>query len=145
MKQILFLILDHGDLVDSIFKELSKKGFNGTVLQARSIKHLLEDEETSDDISFFNISHLENRLSFPASTFCYFIVEQDKVEALKNARNLTDKSLQIDVIGSHEKRSKVHSSLIQLMILKVRFNEYIPLCCYSGDYRASFFTFDEAY
>lgn len=91
MKQILFLILDHGDLVDSIFKELSKNGFNGTVLQARSIKHLLEDEETSEDIHFFNISHLENRLSFPASTFCYFIVEQDKIEALKACiRETTD-------------------------------------------------------
>ena len=54
MKQLVILILDHGDIVDTIFKELSKNGFNATVLQARSIKHLLEDEE-HDDIHFFNI------------------------------------------------------------------------------------------
>lgn len=83
MKNLLFLILDHGDLVDSIFKELSLEGYNATVLEARSIKHLLEDEE-HDDINFFHISHLEHRLTFPASTFCYFIVDDEKLDALKN-------------------------------------------------------------
>ena len=41
MKQLVILILDHGDIVDTIFKQLSSEGFNATVLQARSIKHLL--------------------------------------------------------------------------------------------------------
>ena len=82
MKHLVFLILDHGDVVDKLFKQLSSEGFNATVLQARSIKHLLEDEE-HDDIHFFNISHLEKQLSYPASTFCYFIVEEDKLEKLK--------------------------------------------------------------
>ena len=90
MKQLVFLILDHGNLVDDIFRVLSKEGFNATVLQARSIKHMLEDEE-HDDIHFLNISHLEKHISFPASTFCYFIVEQDRVETLKGCiRETTD-------------------------------------------------------
>ena len=81
MKHALFLILDHGELVDSIFKDLSDKKFNATVLEARSIKHLLEDEE-SDDIHFLNIGHLE-RKNFPNSTFCYFIVDEKKLDTLK--------------------------------------------------------------
>ena len=90
MKRMLVLILDHGNIVDSIFKELSAKGFNATVLQARSIKHLLEDEE-HDDITFFNLNHLEKGISFPASTFCYFIVEEDKLDSLKESiRETTD-------------------------------------------------------
>lgn len=90
MKQLVILILDHGDIVDTIFKQLSSQGFNATVLQARSIKHLLEDEE-HDDIHFFNISHLEKQLSYPASTFCYFIVEEDRKETLKQCiRESTD-------------------------------------------------------
>lgn len=84
MKRMLILILDHGNIVDSIFRELSKKGYNATVLQARSIKHLLEDEE-HDDITFFNLAHLEKGISFPASTFCYFIVDEEKIESLKQS------------------------------------------------------------
>ncbi len=84
MKRMLILILDHGNIVDSIFRELSKKGYNATVLQARSIKHLLEDEE-HDDITFFNLAHLEKGISFPASTFCYFIIDEEKIESLKQS------------------------------------------------------------
>ena len=84
MKRMLILILDHGNIVDSIFRELSKKGYNATVLQARSIKHLLEDEE-HDDITFFNLAHLEKGISFPASTFCYFIIDEEKIESLKES------------------------------------------------------------
>lgn len=89
MKQMLFLILDHGDLVDELFKELSSHHFNATVLSARSIKHLLEDEE-SEHVHFISISHLDRHLS-SASTTCYFIVEENKVEELKNViRKETD-------------------------------------------------------
>lgn len=89
MKYLLTLILDHGDLVDTIFKEISKNHFNATVLSARSIKHLLEDEE-ADDINFFNISHLENQ-NYATSTFCYFLVDESRLNELKDLiRNSTD-------------------------------------------------------
>jgi len=90
MKHILFLILDHGEVVDQIFKTLKSGGYNATVLNARSIKHLLEDESASDDIHFFNISHIERHL-YSESTFCYFIVDEDRLENLKQIiRNETD-------------------------------------------------------
>lgn len=89
MKKILILILDHGDIVDDLFKKLSAEHYNATVLQARSIKHLLEDEE-SEHLHFFNLSHLEKNL-YAGSTFCYFIVDSEKLDNLKNIiRNETE-------------------------------------------------------
>lgn len=81
MKHMLFLILDHGDLVDELFKELSKHHYNATVLSARSIKHLLEDEE-SEHLHFISLARLDSHLS-NASTTCYFVIEEDKIEELK--------------------------------------------------------------
>lgn len=90
MKNLLILILDHGDLVDDIFHELSKNGFNATVLNARSIKHIIEDEEETDDIHFLNISHL-NKNTFATTTTCYFIVDDVELNKLKDLiRTSTD-------------------------------------------------------
>lgn len=89
MKHLLILFLDHGELVDSVFRNLSENKFNATVFEARSIKHLLEDEE-SDDIHFLNINQI-NKNSYDKSTFCYFLVEEEKLEILKNLiREQTD-------------------------------------------------------
>ena len=80
MKNLLILVLDHGELVDTIFKDLSSAGYNATVLNAISMRHMLEEE--SADLHFFNISHLEHA-HHDASTSCYFIVDEDKLEELK--------------------------------------------------------------
>lgn len=82
MKQLLIVILDHGELVDDLFKDLSSHHYNATVFNARSIKHILEDEE-NDDIHFFNLSHLDKH-NYDTSTSCYFLVDQDQLEDLKN-------------------------------------------------------------
>mgnify|MGYP003327775259 CR=1 FL=1 len=81
MKHQLVLILDHGELVDSLFKELSINHFNATVLSARSIKHLIEDEET-EHLHFLSIAHLDQHLN-SGSTTCYFIVDDDRIDELK--------------------------------------------------------------
>lgn len=82
MKHLLFLILDHGELVDELFKELAKKKFNATVLSASSIKHALDDED-SEHVHFININHLENHIS-SKSTTCYFVVDENKIDELKD-------------------------------------------------------------
>jgi len=82
MKHLLILILDHGEIVDTLFKSLSANHYNATVFNARSIKHLLEDEE-HDEMHFINLSHLNTPL-FAESTFCYFVVDEEKIEELKS-------------------------------------------------------------
>ena len=81
MKYQLILILDHGDLVDELFKDLSLSGYNATVLGARSIKHLLEDEE-SEHMHFISLGRLDSHLS-EHSTYCYFLVNEDRLSHLK--------------------------------------------------------------
>ena len=72
MKNILILILKNGDATGELFQILSQKGFNSSVLIAKSLKHILQDDEEDDDRMFFNLRHLATG-THKDSCFSYFI------------------------------------------------------------------------
>lgn len=89
MKHVLFTVLENTRETHDLIRELSKKGFNGTVLSSTSLKHVLEDEH-EDTLSFISLSHIhENR--FVQNTTIYFILEDEELEQVKQlVREFTD-------------------------------------------------------
>ena len=76
MKYILNLFIENNDK-----SFLRADGYNGTVFSTASLKHTLEDT-TDDDKIFINLHHLDPK-SLVETTYCFFIVEEDKLEELK--------------------------------------------------------------
>lgn len=87
-KKELFLVLENSEKAVSALEELRNSGFNATVMSTESLRHALED--SPNDHHFFNLRHLEQR-DFLQSTLCLFVVDEDKVESLKQViRNSTN-------------------------------------------------------
>ena len=81
MKHLLFTVLENNRETHDLIRELSKKGYNGTVLSSTSLKHVLEDEH-EDTLSFISLSHIhENR--FVQNTTIYFILEEKELEEVQ--------------------------------------------------------------
>ena len=89
MKHLLFVVLENVKETHDLIRELSKQGYNGTVLSSTSLKHVLQDEK-EDTLSFISLAHLhENR--FVQNTTIYFILEDDELDKVKeNVRKFTD-------------------------------------------------------
>ena len=82
MKHLLFITLENTKQCHDLIHNLSKIGYNGTVLSSTSLKHILQDEN-EDVPSFFSLAHYhENK--FVQNTTIYFILEDDKLEEVKN-------------------------------------------------------------
>lgn len=81
MKQLLFVVLENKPATQEIIHELSRRGFNGTILSSTSIHNYMIDEE-EDTPSFFSLAHIaENK--FVHNTTLYFILEEEKLQEVK--------------------------------------------------------------
>ena len=81
MKHLLFMTLENTKETHDLIHNLSKIGYNGTVLSSTSLKHILQDEN-EDVPSFFSLAHIhENK--FVQNTTIYFILEDEEVEEIK--------------------------------------------------------------
>ena len=81
MKYILNLFIENNDKSFLFFRFLHTKRYNRTIFSTASLKHTLEDT-TDDDKIFINLHHLDPK-SLVETTYCFFIVEEDKLEELK--------------------------------------------------------------
>lgn len=90
MKHLLFVVLENKKETNDLIFKLSKSGFNGTVLSSTSLKHVIEDEEEEDTLSFISLAHL-NEQKFVHNTTIYFILEDEKLKEVQNhIRELTE-------------------------------------------------------
>lgn len=81
MKHLLFVVLENKPGTRDIIHELSKRGFNGTILSSTSVHNFILDEE-EDVPSFISLAHVsENK--FVHNTTLYFILEQEKMEEVQ--------------------------------------------------------------
>ena len=89
MKHLLFVTLENTKQCHDLIHDLSRMGYNGTVLSSTSLKHILQDEN-EDVPSFFSLAHYhENK--FVQNTTIYFILEEDELkEVQEENRKATD-------------------------------------------------------
>ena len=89
MKHLLFVVLENKSETQDVIHELSKKGFNGTILSSTSVHNFMLDEE-EDVPSFFSLAHLgENK--FVHNTTLYFILDDEKVTKVQQIiREITE-------------------------------------------------------
>ena len=82
MKHLLFVVLVNKKETHDLISELSKLGYNGTILSSTSVKHFIHDED-EDTPMFYSLAHL-NEPKFVHNTTVYFILEDDKLKEVKN-------------------------------------------------------------
>ena len=81
MKHLLFVVLENKPATRDVIHELSKQGFNGTILSSTSVHNFMLDEE-EDVPSFFSLAHIsENK--FVHNTTLYFILEEEKMKEVQ--------------------------------------------------------------
>lgn len=80
MKKELCLVLKSSDQTYATLEEIKSKGFNATVVSTESLRHAVD--YYPGDHHFFNLRQLENH-EFLESVLCLFVVDDDKVEHLK--------------------------------------------------------------
>src|SRR5574344_125866 len=79
MKVLFFAVLEKGAASDALLKDLSVKGYNGTLIQTESLKHILKGQEGA---AFISLSELaENTPDMNNSMF--FIIDESKVDDIK--------------------------------------------------------------
>ena len=84
MKHLLFAILESGHIGEEILHNLSKEGYNGTVIPSTSLKHTLEHE--GDIPMFFNLALFESN-KFENNITLYLILDEEQIEDVKNIIN----------------------------------------------------------
>lgn len=82
MKHLLFVVLENKKETHDLIRDLSKNGFNGTVLSSTSLNHVIHDEE-EDTPSFFSLAHLSDN-KFVHNTTIYFILENEDILKVQN-------------------------------------------------------------
>ena len=82
MKHVLNLIFKNSNDTYTLFNEIRKHGFNGTVFKTTSLKHAIEGTD-SDERHFLNLAHLEQH-HFEEAAFAVIIVDEERLEELKN-------------------------------------------------------------
>ena len=82
MKRLFYLILENeNDLAFHVFETIKSKGFNGSIVSTESVKHIVD--ELPEDNHFFNLRQYENRTIKKEGLMCMFVVDEDKIDALK--------------------------------------------------------------
>ncbi len=94
MKYLLRVYIENVDHAFALLRDIREHGYNGIVFNTSSLKHKLEDSE-NDEYLFFNLEHLSHHHNLVETTFCYFIVDEEKLGDLKNlvregTKNFTD-------------------------------------------------------
>ncbi len=81
MKRILYLFLENSPIAVEVLSSVKEKGFNGTMLETISVRHAIDSQvEETHFFSLMNWDMLNNR----ESTVTMFLVDEEKVEDLKN-------------------------------------------------------------
>ncbi len=81
-KYRLVLILENNDQTVDLLSDLAHKGFNATVLIAKSLKHILDEDEHDDDRLFISLRHLKGT-NTNDSTFAYFILDKEELDKVQ--------------------------------------------------------------
>ena len=81
MKKELYLVLKSSDKAFETLEELTKEGFNATVLSGESLRHAVD--YFPEEHHFVNLRQLEQK-ELSQSVLCLFIVDADKLETIKN-------------------------------------------------------------
>ena len=61
-------------------ERLKEEGFNATIATTESLKHAFEDP---GEHHFLNLRHLNSEENLKESTFCMFVVDEEKLEYAK--------------------------------------------------------------
>jgi hypothetical protein len=79
MKVLFFAVLEKGAASDSLLKALSVKGYNGTLIQTESLKHVLKSH---DGAAFISLSELADNTP-DMNNSMFFIIDETKVPEIK--------------------------------------------------------------
>ena len=81
MKVMLYVVLDHLPKTEQLLRNLSEKGYNGTVIPTAGLRHVLPKFE--DQKMAVSLANLVDDI--PQGNITLFIViDEDKVETLKD-------------------------------------------------------------
>ena len=88
MKRIVYLVLKSTPDAISTLEEIRRDGYNATIMTTESLRHAMD--ELPEERHFFTLRQVE-KMSTNESILCLFIVDEDKLEHLKEVvRNNTD-------------------------------------------------------
>lgn len=78
MKKLLYTILENSEETSSLLQRLSHEGYNGTVNQTTSLRHIVHENE--DDVPMvISLSSLTSNHFIPNTT-CYFVLDEIDIE-----------------------------------------------------------------
>ena len=80
MKRVVYLVLKSSPESLHTLEEIRKDGYNATVMTTESLRHALD--ELPEERYFFSLRHVE-KVTTNDSFLCLFIIDEDKVEGLK--------------------------------------------------------------
>lgn len=90
MKYLLMSVLEDNEYSNALLHDLAKKGFNATVLNSTSLRHVLHSE-TADVPFFVSLNMLTRNGSFEGNTTIMLVLEQNDLETAQEIiRNMTD-------------------------------------------------------
>ncbi|GEM_PF-1185956 len=88
MKSLVIAILEHVPATEKLIRSLSKEGYNGTVINAAGLHHVLP--KFSDQSAAVSLATMVEDVPSGNITF-FVVVDEDKKDALKaEIRNATD-------------------------------------------------------
>ena len=88
MKRIVYLVLKSTPDAIRTLEEIRRDGYNATIMTTESLRHAMD--ELPEERHFFTLRQVE-KMSTNESILCLFIVDEDKLEHLKEVvRNNTD-------------------------------------------------------
>lgn len=88
MKRIVYLVMKQSSDAFKALETIKKGGYNATIVSTESLRHMID--EHPEEKHFFNLRNLE-KMSLQESLYCMFIVDEEKLEPLKQViRESTD-------------------------------------------------------
>jgi len=81
MKVLFFAVLERGAASSALLKDLSVRGYNATLIQTESLKHVLKGQEGS---AFISLSELADNTP-DTNNSMFFIIDETKVPEIKKA------------------------------------------------------------
>ena len=88
MKRIVYLVLKSTPDTIHTLEEIRRDGYNATIMTTESLRHAMD--ELPEERHFFTLRQVE-KMSANESILCLFIVDEDKLEHLKEVvRSNTD-------------------------------------------------------
>ena len=92
MKRILYLVMKSSPEAIQILDQIRLEGYNATVMSTESLRHALDD--LPEERNFFTLRQAE-KAKLHESILCLFIVDEDKVNHLKDVIRERTKSFNL--------------------------------------------------